>query len=382
MNCKEQAVKKGSLEFIESLENVNTVLLRQNDSLKEQVKKLKQENCVLRDELMSYKFNQVAIGRARSISIMSIDLKPIKRDVIDGLHFHTKYIENWKFGYEPFKVDMKRLYMKKSVDFEHLFREYKRFKLYKLKQSTIKHADQSLAQLHQHLEHLKVYFLVFNKFIVAVCACMELFDKQNEMKRCQLSFEQNEKKGNELLRSLKSTQLKKVTLMERYDDIFNEFQDLVETESSLKDKREETKQKYEALCVKSDELLLTADQIVDCIQEYKAHKKITTQHNNEIQQFFDQQWLRFAQNSQYWPRSTILLWLKYKMKWFKDNDREQQRREFEVQHTMTKYNISGKNLVSLCKYLGNAPHWKRQIGQHIRALHSHQILFKHLTPNK
>ena len=56
-------------------------------------------------------------------------------------------------------------------------------------------------------------------------------------------FYQNDTKRKELWKALKLTQLKKITLMEQYQDIFDEFQDIVETESSLITHKEENKQK-------------------------------------------------------------------------------------------------------------------------------------------
>ena len=160
MNDRRQAFERASLEFIESLENVNRALLKQNNILKEKVKKLKQDNYQLRDELMIYKFREVQVGRARSISVMSMDLTPIKRDVMDGLHFHNQRLELCQncSDSEPFVVDRKKLYQKKQINADGLLSEYKRFRLHKLKESMSIHrqSEESLAELHDHLEHLKV----------------------------------------------------------------------------------------------------------------------------------------------------------------------------------------------------------------------------------
>ena len=196
------------------------------------------------------------------------------------------------------------------------------------------------------------------------------------MECCQRSFYQNDKKRKELWKSLKLTQLKKITLMEQYQDIFDEFQDIVETESSLITHKEDNKQIHNALKLKSDELMLISDQIVDCIHEYQMIQQKTTQNNDQIQRYFDQKWLVLTHNLESWTRTTILSWLKYKMKWFKDNDKEQNRKESEIEYALMKYNISGKNLNKLSKYLGNIPHWKREIGQHIDALLDHHALFQ------
>ena len=129
--------------------------------------------------------------------------------------------------------------------------------------------------------------------------------------------------------------------MEQYEDIFDEFQDIVDTESSLKSNKEENEQIYNALNLKSDELMLVSDQIIDCIREYQLFQQTLTENSDQIQRFFDQKWLMLTQNSENWTRTTILSWLKYKMKWFKDNDKEQQDAN-SVEYTLMKYNISVK----------------------------------------
>lgn len=152
------------MNFIETLENINSALLKQNDLLKQEIKKLKHSNYQLRDELMVYKFKEVQVGRARSISVMSMDLTPIKRDVIDGLHFHNKQMEIWQNCNEAdlFVVDRKKLHRKKKLNADGLLSEYKRYKLHKLKESMSigTKCGQSLAELHDHLEHLKVWLFI------------------------------------------------------------------------------------------------------------------------------------------------------------------------------------------------------------------------------
>ena len=164
MSNKQQVVKRASLNFIETLENINGALLKQNDILKQQVKKLKQDNYQLRDELMIYKFKEVQVGRTRSISVMSMDLTPIKRDVVHGLHFHNKQIEVWQNcdQTDAFVINTNKLHRKKELNADGLLSEYKRYRLHKLRESMSigMKSDQSLAELHHHLEHLKVCFIL------------------------------------------------------------------------------------------------------------------------------------------------------------------------------------------------------------------------------
>ena len=205
--------------------------------------------------------------------------------------------------------------------------------------------------------------------------CHRQHEKQEEMKECGQSIEENEAQKQALFRKLKLTQLQKVTLMERYQNIFDEFEDIIGTETVLKEKHEQSKQFYNALCVKSDELMLVSDQMLDCIHEYNNCNKET----DRIQRFFDQKWFIFSQSYLDWPRTSILLWIKYKMKWLNDNDKEQRRKGLEVQHAMIKYNISGTNLMDLPKYLGLNQDWKQRIAHHIKSLQMDQTLLSEMT---
>lgn len=209
--------------------------------------------------------------------------------------------------------------------------------------------------------------------------CHRQHQKQEEMKECGQSIEENEAQKQALFRKLKLTQLQKVTLMERYQSIFDEFEDIIGTETVLKEKHDQSKQFYNALCVKSDELMLVSDQMLDCIHEYNNCQRIISKETDKIQRFFDQKWFIFSQSYLDWPRTSILLWIKYKMKWLNDNDKEQRRKGLEVQHAMIKYNISGTNLMDLQKYLGLNQDWKRTISHHIKELQMDQTLLSEMT---
>ena len=100
---------------------------------------------------------------------------------------------------------------------------------------------------------------------------------------------------------------------------------------------------------------------------------------DKIQRFFDQKWFIFSQSYLDWPRTSILLWIKYKMKWLNDNDKEQRRKGLEVQHAMIKYNISGTNIIDLPKYLGLNQDWKRTISHHIKSLQMDYTLLSEMT---
>ena len=168
MNSKHQAVKRASLEFIESLESVNRGLLRQNVLLKAEVRKLKKKNYQLRDELMCYKFQQIHIGRTRSVSMLSMDLLPIKRDVLHGLHANHQCIQKWK-EQKKYEVDQSKLWKNNQMDYDQLFCEYQKFKLYESNQSisNMKQIDSTLSELYEYLQYLKVQYLLH--FIIFCC---------------------------------------------------------------------------------------------------------------------------------------------------------------------------------------------------------------------
>eukprot|EP01083_Nonionella_stella_P026403 72653_1 len=250
MNCKQHAVKRASLEFIASLEDTNTALFNQNALLKREVRHLKQQNYQLRDELMVYKFREVQTGRARSITAISMEVSPVKCDVIHGLHCHRKYIDKWHATHESFIIHKEALYQndKHKVNHQHLFDESKRFELRLLKQSATigAHVNTAMEELHSHLLHLK-----------------------QEMECCEVNLKNNSDQQKEVITTLKQTQLKKVMLMQQYQDILDEFQAITQTESALMDKREDNERMHSSLCLKSDELMLISDQMIDCIHDYK-----------------------------------------------------------------------------------------------------------------
>lgn len=168
---RRRATNRSSLEFIESLQSVNDALSKQNAVLKDQMKGLKQQNYRLRDELMAYRFKEVQSGRTRSMSVISMNLTPIKREITSGLHSHNKCIADWQAQYEPFKVNMNQLYHKdnhQKLDYQELLEEYKRFKLHQMTQSKLigMNIDKSVKELHDYLEHLKVCRMLPRLFVI------------------------------------------------------------------------------------------------------------------------------------------------------------------------------------------------------------------------
>ena len=107
-------------------------------------------------------------------------------------------------------------------------------------------------------------------------------------------------------------------------------------------------------------------------------------HDHQIQRYFDQQWLIVSKLYHEWNKDIILLWLRYKMKWFDEDNKCQQRQQFEIQKLVTKCNICGSNLNQLIDVLDNKTHWKRQIKQYIRALcqrHTSALKMTHTAQN-
>ena len=105
------------------------------------------------------------------------------------------------------------------------------------------------------------------------------------MEICERNIKQNRKKDENLARECKQIQLKRCILMEQYNDIFNEFEEIAKHETDIKNKREDNNIVLKGFYYKSDELILLSDKIIDCIHEYQKCQHIMIKDNKMLKRF-------------------------------------------------------------------------------------------------
>ena len=188
------------------------------------------------------------------------------------------------------------------------------------------------------------------------------------MNECRHRLTANHNEITKVSTTLRQTQCQKRALTDLYADIFAHFRDIKHRERALKEKRKDSETVHHALGAKSDQLVEVADQTLQCIAQHRQSQSKWDRQHTVLQRYFGSKWSQCTRDWRQWRRSDSFIWFKYKMEWFNDCSKDQQRMQLELQHTMIKYNLSGNNLQHLPRYLGTASKWKLQIARHVKGL--------------